>query len=109
MPTTRLEHSIATYIAAANAQDAGGVAACFSEGAVVHDEKQDRQGIAAIRKWAEEVSGKYHPNVQVLDVSHDGSVTVVAGRVSGDFPNSPVELRYAFTLSGGKIERLEIT
>ncbi|PYM74471.1 MAG: hypothetical protein DME10_06420 [Candidatus Rokuibacteriota bacterium] len=34
--------------------------------------------------------------------------TIVTGRVSGNFPNSPVELRYAFTLAGGKIARLEI-
>jgi hypothetical protein len=109
MPTTRLAQPIPTYIAAANAQDIGSVTACFSEGAVVHDEKQDRQGIAAIRKWAEGVSEKYRPNIEVLDARQIGGVTVVAGRVSGDFPNSPVELCYAFTLSGGKIERLEIT
>jgi hypothetical protein len=32
----------------------------------------------------------------------------VRARVSGHFPGSPVELRYAFTLHGGKIARLEI-
>lgn len=30
-------------------------------------------------------------------------------RVSGDFPGSPIDLRYVFTLTGGKIERLEIS
>jgi hypothetical protein len=34
--------------------------------------------------------------------------TIVAGRVSGDFPGSPVELLYVFTLGGEKIARLEI-
>jgi len=108
MPTTKLAQPVATYIAAANAQDNNAVTGCFTEDAVVHDEKQDRRGIAAIRTWAEEVSGKYRPTVEVLDVAQMGGTTVVAGRVSGQFPGSPIELRYAFTLKGEKIERLEI-
>ena len=34
---------------------------------------------------------------------------VVTGRVSGNFPGSPVDLRYVFTLEDGKIARLEIS
>ena len=108
MSAMRLAQPIANYIAAANAQDIDTVTACFTDGAVVHDEKQERQGIAAIRKWAEEVSANYHPIAEVLDITRKGRKTVLAGRVSGDFPNSPVELHYTFTQSGGKIERLEI-
>ena len=108
MPTTKLAQPVATYIAAANAQDINAVTACFTEGAVVHDEKQDRQGVAAIRRWAEEVSEKYRPTVEVLDVAQMGGTTVLTGRVSGHFPGSPIELRYAFTLRGEKIQRLEI-
>ena len=108
MAITELKRPIATYIAAANAQDIDAVTACFSQSAVVHDERQDRQGIVAIRKWAEEVSGKYHPIVEALDVAEIGGQTIVTGRVSGNFPGSPIELRYAFSLNDGKIERLEI-
>ena len=108
MKVTKLDGPIANYIAAANTRDIDAVTACFTDGAVVHDEKQDRRGIAAIREWAEEVSAKYRPTVEVLGVTQTGSKTVLAGRVSGDFPNSPLELRYAFTVNGGKIERLEI-
>jgi hypothetical protein len=96
------------YIAAANAQDVDAVTACFSQGAVVHDEKRKRRGIAAIREWAEEVSEKYHPTVEALDVTETNGRTILTGRISGNFPGSPIELRYAFTLNGGKIERLEI-
>ena len=108
MPATKLAPPVATYIAAANARDIDALTACFTEDAVVRDEKQDRQGVAAIRRWAEEVSKKYGPTVEVHDVAQKGGATVVAGRVSGHFPGSPIELRYAFTLRGGKIERLEI-
>jgi ketosteroid isomerase-like protein len=109
MNITTLAGPIANYIAAANTQDIEALTACFTDGAVVHDEKRDREGIAAIRKWAEEVSAKYRPTVEVLGVTRSGDTTVLAGRVSGDFPGSPIELRYAFTLTAGKIERLEIT
>lgn len=108
MKITTITGPIGDYIAAANIQDIDAVTACFTDDAVVHDEKQDRQGTAAIRKWAEEVSAKYRPTVEVFGVMRTGNTTVLAGRVSGDFPNSPLESHYAFTLNGGKIERLEI-
>ena len=34
--------------------------------------------------------------------------TTVTGRVSGNIPGSPVELRFIFTLAQAKITRLEI-
>ena len=34
--------------------------------------------------------------------------TVVVGKVSGDFPGSPVDLEHAFKLNGDKIASLEI-
>ena len=109
MPLTKLIGPVANYIAAANAQDIEAVTASFSEGAVVRDEGQTRQGIAAIRQWAVEVSKKYRPTVEALDVAHTDGRTILTGRVSGDFPGSPIELRYVFTLNGEKIERLEIS
>lgn len=33
---------------------------------------------------------------------------IVTAHLTGNFPGSPVDLRYAFTLSGDKIARLEI-
>ncbi len=108
MTVTKLAQPVANYIAAANAQDIDAVTACFSKTAVVHDEKQERRGIAAIREWAVEVSEKYHPTVEVLGVAERDGRTIVTGRVSGNFPGSPVELRYVFTVTGGRIDRLEI-
>jgi len=109
MKTTTLTGPVANYIAAANAQDVDAVAANFSEAAVVRDERQSHQGIAAIRQWAAEVSSKYHPTVEALDVAHTDGRTLLTARVSGDFPGSPIDLRYDFTVTGGKIERLEIS
>lgn len=105
---TKLADTITDYFAAANRQDPGAVAASFGDGATVRDEGETRNGVAAIRAWAEEVSTKYQPTVEVLGAEAMVGGTVVAGRVSGNFPGSPVELRYRFTLAGGKIARLEI-
>lgn len=109
MKITTLTGPIATCVAAANAQDIDAVAENFREAAVIRDEGHSRQGIAAIRQWAAEVGKKYRPTVEVLDVSQRAGNAILTGGVSGDFPGSPIDLRCVFTLTGGKIERLEIS
>ena len=63
---------------------------------------------ADIRAWKDEVTRKYMPVMEVLRSAEKDGRTIVTGRVSGNFPGSPVELSYAFTLKDGKIARLEI-
>ena len=108
MSATNLAQPVADYIAAANAQDIDAVAACFTSSAVVHDENRERRGIAAIREWAVEVREKYRPTVEVLGVAERDGRTIVTGRISGNFPGSPVDLRYSFSVTGGRIACLEI-
>ena len=103
-----LPKPIAAYIAGSNAHDTNGAGLPFTDDAVVHDVSQDYRGLAAIRAWKAETIRKYRPTVEVLDVAQEGGRTIVKGKVSGDFPGSPIELRYAFTLKGEKIARLEI-
>jgi len=105
---TTLPKAIAAYIAGSNAHNADGAALPFTDDAVVRDEGHDRKGIDAIRAWKAETTKKYRPTVEVLGVQERGGKTVVRGKVSGDFPGSPIELNYAFTLAGEKIARLEI-
>jgi hypothetical protein len=108
MRNVALSGPVANYVAAANAQDIEAVTASFGEEAVVHDERAQRTGTAAIREWATEVSRKYRPTVEALDISQSQGRTILTGRVSGDFPGSPIQLRYAFTLAGNRIQRLDI-
>ena len=98
---------IATYFAA-DAAD-GGVARCFTTNGVVIDEHREHQGRHAIERWKIEAKAKYHYTSEPLSVGvWDPNVTVIA-RVTGEFPGSPIDLRYLFTLEGDKIARLEIT
>ena len=76
---------------------------------MVRDEGQDRSGLAEIRAWSEETGQRYRPVVEPLDSEPLGDQTIVRCKVSGDFPGSPVTLRFAFTLRDDKIARLEIT
>jgi ketosteroid isomerase-like protein len=107
-PLHKLPAAISGYIAAANAGDTDAVAACFTEDAIVKDEGQERRGIAAIVAWKEEVTLKYSPITQVIRAETINGINVVTASVSGDFPGSPVELKYAFTMDGDKIARLDI-
>ena len=108
-PLHNLPAAIAGYIAAANAGDIGAVAACFTEDAIVKDEGQERRGISAIVAWKEEVTLKYKPITQVIRAQTINGRHVVTASVSGDFPGSPVELKYGFTMDDDKIARLDIT
>jgi ketosteroid isomerase-like protein len=103
-----LPHPIAAYIAASNAHDADACAACFTDRAVVRDERREMHGTAAIRHWMDTAIKKYGHVVEVITSAEADGKTIVTCRVSGNFPNSPVELRYAFTLAGEKIGHLEI-
>ncbi|SRR5260221_7919403 len=103
-----LPEAIAGYLTSANAHDAEACARYFTEDAVVHDEGQERRGITAIRNWKKEVSHKYRPTVSVISAMRVDDKIIMKAKVSGDFPGSPVDLHFAFTLRDDKIARLEI-
>jgi ketosteroid isomerase-like protein len=106
--TVKLPEPVASYFAGANARDADGVAASFTEDAIVHDEGGVYRGRAAIRAWAEEAGRKYRFLVEILRVAESGDQTIVTARVSGDFPGSPIDLAHRFKLANGLIGELAI-
>jgi len=104
-----LSAPLASYFAAKNAFDVDGMLACFAQTAAVRDEGEDRIGLAVIRDWIENTTRKYRVSVRPTNVAQDDDATVVTAQVSGNFPGSPVELRYRFTVADGKIARLSIS
>jgi hypothetical protein len=105
--TLELPKPIADYFAA-DAADGAAVAACFTTDAVVVDEKKAYTGRDAIAAWKSEASAKYDYVAEPIAIEDQGDRLVVTARLTGDFPGSPVDLRYGFTLSGHAIARLEI-
>jgi ketosteroid isomerase-like protein len=107
---TKLPEPLYGYFDAVNREDLAAMLAPFAANAVVKDEGKTRIGHVAVREWIAEVTEKYHPRFEVEDAVEQGPrATVVTGLVSGAFQGSPVRLRYAFTLSAGKITHLEIS
>lgn len=84
------------------------VADCFTSDAVVTDERRTHQGLEAIRAWKAESKATTKYQVTPVSAEPDGGRVLVVGRVEGDFPGSPVMLRYLFDLEGDRISALEI-
>lgn len=104
-----LPKAIAEYYAADKEQTAESFLQCFIEDAVVRDEANTYVGRSAIQQWKTDVSQKYAYTVEPFAIAREGDRIVVTCRLVGDFPGSPVDLRYFFMLSGEKIAALEIT
>jgi hypothetical protein len=107
--STTLPAPIAAYFAAADAHDRDATVACFTDGAVVQDERREMRGHTAIRAWKEQTDAKYRPRFHVTDAARVDGRTIVTVEVAGDFPGSPIALYFAFTLAGEKIALLEIS
>jgi ketosteroid isomerase-like protein len=107
--TIDLPAPIANYIAAENRGDAEALAQCFAENAVVRDEGGTMKGLAAIKRWKTETSKKYRHAMEPLALTRKGGRTIVTNRLTGNFPGSPIELRFVFVLEGDKIASLEIS
>lgn len=102
-----LPNPIAVYFRADT--DSEAVAQCFTDNAVVKDDSHTYNGVAAIKEWVIDYSQKFTATTEPLrSEEHDGK-TIVTSRVTGDFPGSPIELRYFFGIEGNKIAYLEIT
>ena len=108
MTTLNFSEPIAAYFDADKRGDAAAVARCFTKDGVVKDEGHRYSGRAAIQKWKAGASAKYSYTSQPLSVEQSNGGYIVTSRLTGNFPGSPVDLRYAFRLERGKIALLEI-
>ena len=108
MSTLILPEPIAAYFSA-DKQNPEAVARCFAPQATVKDEAQTYTGMEAIQAWKAAAAAAYTYAVEPFALEQKGNSQVVRGRVSGNFPGSPVDLEYHFRLERGLIAALEIT
>ena len=102
-----LPEPIAAYFADTG-QDMDALAQYFAGNAVVRDEGRTIRGLPAIKGWKAETKKKYQHTLEPLaSVERDGKIDVTV-RVTGNFPGSPIDLQFVFSLEGGKISVLEI-
>jgi hypothetical protein len=108
--TVKLPKSIEAYFAAEHHGGPDELAAAFTEKAIVKDAGESLVGHEAIRQWKIEYTQKYGPvKAEPFSITTEAGKTQVTAHVTGDFPGSPVDLRYFFVLAGDKIAELEIT
>jgi hypothetical protein len=107
MPAPLLPDPIAAYFAA-DLRSGDAIARCFTPEAVVKDEGHTYRGREAIKAWKAAASVAYTYKSEPFAVEQKRGLHVVTSRVTGNFPGSPVHLRYRFRLERGLIAALEI-
>jgi len=103
----KLPKPIAAYFAA-DRRDGLTIAKCFTEDAIVKDEGRTYKGLVAIAKWKTDASTKYEYTSTPIACEEKDDQMIVTSHLVGNFPGSPVNLRFFFTLEGDKIASLEI-
>jgi hypothetical protein len=105
--TVHLPQPVAAYFAA-DKGNSEAIGQCFTENAIVKDEGHTYNGINEIRRWKAATSTRYiYTSEPFAAAAKDGN-TIVTSRLTGNFPGSPVDLRFFFRLEGNKIASLEI-
>lgn len=85
------------------------VADCFAPDAVVKDEGKTHTGREAIGRWMMESWQKYKSIATPTAAEVIANEVVVTANCVGNFPGSPIDLRFFFGLNGDKIGSLRIT
>lgn len=106
--TITLPKVIADYFAADKKGNAQAISEYFTQDAVVIDEGNTYAGRNAIRQWMANASAQYSYTVEPFALTEADGRTVVTSHLVGNFPGSPVDLRYFFALTDDKIAALEI-
>lgn len=109
-PATQLtsEPAIIAFFALPPTNAGAAIEQIFAPDAHVNDENHDHHGISAIIDWWHATNRKTPFESSLLSVEPDGDTRVAAAEVRGNFPGSPVVLRYRFRLQRGMIADLQI-
>lgn len=102
-----LPAAIAAFFRATNTREFVDFLSLFTPDAHVNDEANDYYG-AEIAAWIDQATAETKPTADVTGLTRDGEQLVVTAEVSGNFPGSPVQLCYHFTLRDDRIAALLI-
>jgi SnoaL-like domain len=104
----QLPASIERYVQIANSGTPEAVPECFAADAIVRDEGQTYEGVAAIQNWMAATKKKYGHTITPLELAAHGGEGVLKARLTGSFPGSPITVNFNFVLAGDKIRALAI-
>lgn len=107
--TADLPAVLAEHLAAHQARDAERELECYADDAVVTDDGSTYRGRAEIREWLGRAASEYSFTSELTAVQQEGDGRWTAVRhLEGDFPGGVVDLRYRYTLRGGRVVELVI-
>lgn len=100
---------ILELVKAQDSFDSVAYANCFSVVAEVHDEGKTHIGRKSIQQWITEANEKYKTVITPLKYEEIEQKGILIAEASGEFPGSPIVLKYNFNFQEGLIESLSIT
>jgi len=104
-----LPATIRTFLTAHSAREVATAARTFAADAVVVDDGRTYRGSEGILDFLGTAGAEFTYTTELVGAERvDDEHWVVANRLEGDFPGGVVELRYRFTLVGGRIAELVI-
>ncbi len=99
---------VKAYFEGRNARNFEDALSGFSRDAVVRDESRMHRGLDEITAWMHETITAYDDRSELRAVENNGDEVIATAEVSGNFPGSPIILRYRFEIKAGAIASLEI-
>lgn len=97
---------IARYFEHAVAPDREQWFALFADDVMIEDDGRTHRGIDEVRQWRSEVPSVTY---SINDVATQDGYQVATADIAGDFPGSPIPLRFHFIeVEGGLIKHLAI-
>jgi hypothetical protein len=99
---------IARFVDASNARELDSFVSCFAAGAVVEDEGHTHRGLAEVRAWKQETEDRYRYTIEPSNLDQRNGQAILTATLAGDFPGSPIDLFYEFTIVDDAIEALRI-
>lgn len=99
---------ITTYLTAHQARDLDPALACYTDDAVVTDEGRTHRGKHEIRDWLARAASEYTYTTELVAAHRVDDQYVAVNHLEGDFPGGAADLRFRFTLDGGRIAELVI-
>jgi ketosteroid isomerase-like protein len=100
---------ITELLMAQNNFDSVAYANCFSDTAVVFDEGNTHKGKAEIQAWIADANARYQAVTKPVGYEEDGNRAVLTAETSGNFPGSPIVLKYNLETENDLIQSLKIT
>ena len=107
--TIKLPKGIEDYFEADRTGSPDVIASTFTQNGIVKDKGLTHRGRDAIRAWMADEAQQDSYTVEPFLITSENDKTLVTAHALGNFPGSPIDLRFFFVLVNDKVAELEIT